>query len=280
MGENMAGQPAGVMFRPSLPPFAGGWRASRVLLADWGASTAQVELRKGQRRAPLIAVVEVDLVTLELRGKLPLGIDRDIAQKALVGAVTSRARHMNRPPGAPRPPRRTRRAGEAVRGGLQAIHPPEVTSGSDETSASRREQETTIMINRPTLTFDVTTEEARELHEQRAKHHEHAAREWETRASDPIWCKRTSIENAKVLRVRAQQQGTPMDKIPDETGIAEFARGKSAENIEAARYVRQMGAHLSADSVFSLNQEDFLNLFGDISKKICPIDPPVEKLLT
>ncbi len=96
----------GVIFRPSLPLFAGGWRVSRVMLSDWGATTAQVELRTGERRAPLTAVVEVNLVTQTLSGKLPLGIDRDIAEPALVGAVAARTRNMMRPAGAPRLPRR------------------------------------------------------------------------------------------------------------------------------------------------------------------------------
>ena len=106
----------GVKFRPSLPAFAGGWRASSISLEDWSAQTAVVELRKGSRRLPLIARVEVDLSRGVLVGKLPPGIDRDLAQHKLVSAVTSRAQRMRdgiRDP-------RGRRAGEASSPALQA----------------------------------------------------------------------------------------------------------------------------------------------------------------
>ncbi len=86
----------GVSFRPSLPVFAGGWRASRVRLPGWEAPLAAIELRKGPRRAPLIAVVEVDLTRMVLLGKLPIGIDRELAERRLVSAVASRVRGMTR----------------------------------------------------------------------------------------------------------------------------------------------------------------------------------------
>ncbi len=93
-GAVAAVAPRGVSFRPSLPVFAGGWRAALVRLEDWSSMTAEVELRKGQRRAPLIAVLQVDLAKRELVGKLPLGIDHDLAEQKIVSAVASRATRM------------------------------------------------------------------------------------------------------------------------------------------------------------------------------------------
>ncbi len=84
------------------------------------------------------------------------------------------------------------------------------------------------------------------------------------------------MENAKELKRRAQQQGTMPDKIPEAAGIAEFARTKAKENTDAAGYVREIAKHAPADVTYSLNQEEFLNLIGDITSKISPIDPPTE----
>ena len=81
-------------FRPSLPAFPGGWRAVRVLLTGWDAELADIELRKGARRAPIVTTVQVDLRSSRLVGQLPIGIDRDIAEKRLVSAVRSRTRTM------------------------------------------------------------------------------------------------------------------------------------------------------------------------------------------
>ncbi len=127
------------------------------------------------------------------------------------------------------------------------------------------------------ITFDVTTDKVKELYENRAKTHEKAAGEWKKRSEDEIWCQRTSIANEKELKRRAAQQGTMTDKVPDAAGIAEFAAKKGQENIEAAGYARQLGAAVTPNTVFQLSQMDYLDLIGDITPKISPIDPVVEK---
>ncbi len=131
--------------------------------------------------------------------------------------------------------------------------------------------------NTDTITFDVTSAQVVESFEKRAKTHETASAEWLKRAEDKVWCQRTAMANAATLRRQATQQGTAPDKIPDADGIAEFATTKSKENLEAVRYARMMRDAVTPNRIFSLSQEDYLNLVGDITSKVSPFDPPAEK---